>query len=38
MKDEKIDNIHPKFDIILVIFEFLVELAIKGGEESESNA
>jgi len=28
MKDEKVKNVYPKFRIILIIFEFLVELAI----------
>jgi len=37
LKDESINNVHPKFHIILVIFEFLVEPAIQGGEENESH-
>jgi len=36
MKDEKVSNIHPKFYIILVNFEILMDLAIKGGEENRS--
>jgi len=37
MEDERVDNIYSKFHIILVILEFLVELAIYGGQENESN-
>jgi len=36
-KDEKVDNVHPKFHIILVIIDLLVGLAIKDGEKNESN-
>jgi len=34
---KRVDNVHPKFPIIGVNFEFLVELATQGGEETESN-
>jgi len=37
MKDEGVDIVHLKIHIILVILEFLVELAIQGDEENESN-
>jgi len=37
MKDERVENVHSKFHIIPVNFKFLVELAILGGEENESN-
>jgi len=36
LKNEKVNNVHPTFCIILVIFGFLVELAILGGEEQKS--
>jgi len=35
MKDERVDDVCWKFHIILVIFEFLVKLAIIGDEENE---
>jgi len=37
MKNEKINNVHLKFQIILVIFKFLVKLAIQGGKENKDN-
>jgi len=37
MKDKRVENVHTKFHIILVIFKFLVELAIQGGEENKRN-
>jgi len=37
MKASRVDNVIPKFHIIPMIFEFLVDLAIQGGEENESN-
>jgi len=36
MKDEIVENIHPNFHTIPMIFEFLVELAIQGDEENKS--
>jgi len=35
VKDERVGNVYSKFHIIPVIFEFLVELAIKGGDKYE---
>jgi len=34
VRDERVDNVHPKFHIIPIIFEFLVILAIHGGEDN----
>jgi len=36
-KNDKANNVSPKFHIISVIFEFLMELAIQGGEENKCN-
>jgi len=37
VKDETVNKDYPKFDIILIIFEFLVELIIQNGEENKSS-
>jgi len=31
VKEERVESVHPKFHIIPIIFEFLVEVAIQGG-------
>jgi len=36
-KDERVSNVHTKFHIIQVIFEFLVQFTIYSGEENKTN-
>jgi len=35
VKDEKVDSVYSKFHIIPINFEFLLKLAIQGGEANE---